>query len=282
MGFINKNLLVNGGAESGNLTGWVGDPGGWTAATDAAHADTTPLGGNNYFCPPNGTSGNIHQEIDLIARGSFSSNDLDGELLTIIVGGNLEVAGVDTGQLLIEYLDVSSGILGTYKSPLADGETWIQHKDARILPSGTRFVSYRFEAIRNIGTQNNAYLDNSFVVLMSGGFGENLVINPGAEEAIDANQGPGIYGWHSNNFTTTSAITPRTGSLEFGGGAGSDTEPATPKSMTQSIDITKFNEIEGGLIDGGLLKCTVTVFQSSFTDCEDEGSFLVEYLYNSS
>lgn len=282
MGFINKNLLVNGGAESGNLTGWVGDPGGWTAATNATHGDTSPLGGNEYFFPPNGTSGNIHQEIDLIARGSFSSNDLDGELLTVIVGGSLEVAGIDTGQLLIEYLDISSGVLGTYKSPLADSEIWLLHKDARILPSGTRFISYRFESIRNIGTQNNGYLDNAFVVLMSGGLGENLVINPGAEEAIDANQGPGIYGWNSNNFDVTSSITPRTGTLFFGGGEATDTEPATPKSMTQSIDITKFNEIEGGLIDGGLLKCTATAFQSSFTDGEDEGSFRVEYLDNAS
>lgn len=282
MGFINKNLLVNGGAESGNLTGWVEDPGGWTAATDATHTETSPLGGNEYFFAPDGASGNIHQEVDLIQRGSFNSNDLDSQLLTVVVGGNLEVAGADTGQLIIEYLDVSSGVLGTYKSPLADNEVWVQHKDTRILPSGTRFVSYRFEAIRNIGTQNNAYLDNAFVVLMSGGFGENLVINPGAEEGIDANQGPGLYGWHSNNFTITTAITPRTGSFEFGGGAGSDTEPATPKSMTQSIDITKFNEIEGGLIDGGLLKCTATAFQSSFTDGEDEGSLTIEYLDNAS
>ncbi len=282
MGFINKNLLVNGGAESGTTTGWTIDPAGWIAATDATHASTSPLGGDNYFFPPNGASGNLHQEVDLIQRGGFTGNDLDGELLTAVVGANLEILTTDTGQLLIEYLDVSSGILGTYKSPLADNEVWVQHKDTRILPSGTRFISYRFEAIRNDGTQNNAYLDNAFFVLMSGGFGNNLVINPGAEEAIDANQGLGIYGWHSNNFDVAASITPRTGSFFFGGGAGSDTEPATPKSMTQTIDITKFNDIEGGLIDGGLLKCTATAFQSSFTDGEDEGSFRVEYLDNTS
>lgn len=281
MGLLNKNLLVNGGAESGNLTGWTIDPAGWTAATDATHSDTSPLGGNNYFFAPNGTSGNIQQEVDPKQRGNFNDLDLDSEILTVVVGGNIEVAGVDTGQILVDFLDINSGVLGSYKSPLADSEIWIQHKNTRILPSGTRFINFKFEAIRNIGTQNNGYLDNAFIVLMSGGLGNNLVINPGAEEGIDANQGPGIYGWHSNNFDITTAITPRTGTFEFGGGAGSDTEPATPKSMTQSIDITKFN-IDGGLIDAGLLKCTAKAFQSSFTDGEDEGQFTVEYLNNSS
>lgn len=281
MGFTNKNLLVNGGAESGNLTGWTGDPGGWIAATDATHGATSPLGGNEYFSAPDGTSGSLQQEIDPKQRGNFNDLDLDSELLTIVAGGNVEVLGTDTGQIFIDYLDINSGILASYKSPLADGEVWIQHKDTRILPSGTRFVNFKFESIRNAGTPNDGYLDNAFIVLMSGGFGNNLVINPGAEEGIDANQGPGIYGWHSNNFTITTAITPRTGTFEFGGGAGSDTEPATPKSMTQSIDITKFN-IEAGLIDGGLLKCTAKAFQSSFTDGEDEGQFKVEYLDDSS
>ncbi len=281
MGFINKNLLVNGGAESGNLTGWVDDPSGWTAATDATHASTSPLGGDNYFFPVNGASGNLHQEVDLIQRGGFSEIDLDSSLLTIVVGASLEVLTTDTGQLLIEYLNVTSGILDTYKSPLADNEVWVHHKDTRILPSGTRFISYRFESIRNDGTQNNGYMDNGFVVLMSGGLGNNLVINPSAEEALDVNQGLGIYGWGSPNFNLT-LNTPRTGTFAYGGGEASDDEPATPKSMTQSIDITKFNAIEGGAIDAGSLKCTATAFQSSFTDGEDEGSFRVEYLDNAS
>jgi hypothetical protein len=281
MGLFNKNLLVNGGAESGTLTGWTQDPAGWTAATDATHGDTSPLGGNEYFFPPNGASGNIQQEIDPKQRGNFSDLDLDSEILTVVAGGNIEILTTDTGQIFVDYLDINSGVIASYKSPLANSEIWVQHKDTRIIPSGTRFINFKFEAIRNDGTQNNAYLDNAFIVLMSGGLGNNLIINPGAEEGTDANQGPGIYGWHSNNFDITAAITPRTGSFEFGGGAGSDTEPATPKTITQSIDITKFN-IESGLIDAGLLKCTAKVFQSSFTDGEDEGQLKVEYLDNSS
>lgn len=161
-GPLGVNLLVNPGFED-QLNYWITDNGA------IRNGDPSPHSGSNYlFGAKNGASkSHTYQQIDLLAVG-FDTHQLDNELLTVSYGGYQ--AGwhtqIDQGLISIEFLDgdmeiIEAGNLGWHWS----NNTWILVEETVAIPIGTRHIIYTFDAQRYEGSNNDAYLDDAFVLV---------------------------------------------------------------------------------------------------------------------
>ncbi len=161
-----ENLLLNPGAESGNVDGWVATQGYSTRS-----GDPDPYEGSYYFYAGAGPAHTLEQTIDLIELG-FSAATLDSGALTAHVGGYQHSwwQQADQGQISVEFQDGSGIALETFIGPVLAVTEWTLVEDERALPIGTRFIRFLFAATRQAGTSNDAYLDGTFVSLTDTNF----------------------------------------------------------------------------------------------------------------
>ena len=188
------NLLSNPGFETGT-TGWtVNSPDGTVRSADPAPFD----GGQYYFAGPSAV-GFAEQIIDLGVAG-YSTTELDSLSLDVLFGGRVRAftqTPLDHGRIIVTFLDdTETPISFTHPVDNTSVSQWVVEAsdtssrwqllgDRLALPTGTRKIVYRFESIRNSGTNNDSYLDNAFVYLIS----ENVAPDTGAygHNAADMN-----------------------------------------------------------------------------------------------
>lgn len=144
------NLLVNGGAESGDFSGWTTTTGGdpWVVITGDA-----PFGGR--FFRGSFAWGYLSQTVDFTAAG-ISATDLDAGVVLHFgvfgVGwGFVSSAGkLDTFKLDLSFQDAAGAELGTWSSgdvALKVDEWGVASVDTTTYPVGTRKASFRIGAI---------------------------------------------------------------------------------------------------------------------------------------
>ncbi|HTF90896.1 MAG TPA: hypothetical protein VK843_20930 [Planctomycetota bacterium] len=158
-----SNLLINGNAETGDLTGWT-DPLG-----NGFGVSTTPLpvysGTFSFTAGQFGPSGvwshELRQDVDV----SGMSAAIDAGTVTSSftgVGRSNEFSGnVDSGSLVIEFRNGSGSVLQSYASGVfSPFNTWIMIGDARAMPIGTRKVRFRLQGHRPVGASTDCYFDD--------------------------------------------------------------------------------------------------------------------------
>jgi parallel beta-helix repeat protein len=156
------NLLADPGFEQG-LAGWSTNP---TAAVQTA--GPAPYEGSQYFAPGGTQVGFAQQTVDLVAAG-FSASQLDSQTYYAVFSGRVRVTAtnpVAQGLITLTFLDVNQKVIGTDTVHATNvSDRWELVGDRTELHVGTRFLTYRFEADRQTGTIDGAFLDNAFVRL---------------------------------------------------------------------------------------------------------------------
>jgi Thrombospondin C-terminal region len=163
-----SNLLINGDAETGDLTGWTDPLGhGFTVST----SPQLVYAGAFSFTPGQfGPSGAWNQELLQTVDVSGMSADIDAGTETSVftgVGRSNSIPGsVDPGSVVLEFLNAGGAVLQTYASgTIAPTNTWIPLCDMRLMPVGTRTLRLRLIGSRTIGLSTDCFFDD--LVLMA-------------------------------------------------------------------------------------------------------------------
>jgi len=154
------SLLVNPGFEA-DLTGWT------TPCGAIRTVSPLPHGGAKYLTGGTVADCYAYQTVDLVARG-LDAGAIDAGLYALNYGGWQSGWGTQTDSGLIEIIlkDADSSELARHDLGwFYSNSTWLLNNGIVALLPGTRYVTYGFHAHRTLGTNNDAYLDDAFLIV---------------------------------------------------------------------------------------------------------------------
>ena len=219
------NVVINGNAESGNLSGWSDALGHGFSVLPTGQATPVQEGAFSFWAGITGTSGplvnEIYQDIDL----SILSDGIDIGIVSGAFSGyarsNSASGATDFARVIVEYRSGADAVLATYDSGnIAIVNTWVQLGDTRIIPSGTRKARIRLHGTRTGGASTDAFFDSiSLCVPTAAGIGDNvgeatlvLLQNPARGGVVLRLSSP-RSGWYTLDLISASGRLVRT----FGG-----------------------------------------------------------------
>jgi hypothetical protein len=162
------NLLVNPGAETGNLNGWTTggvsnpfvDHGTWNPGI-------TPYSGSYDFAGGTGTYGTLTQNVSLSGISGITTAMIDSGLVSAQVSfweqGLDQGSLSDNGYVSISFLDAGSSVISTVSTPVIDSHnlTWQNYSGSFVIPTGTRSIDYTMNFARYSGSDVDSYFDNN-------------------------------------------------------------------------------------------------------------------------
>jgi len=152
--------VTNNGAETGDLTGWTVDTGGFQSV--ALFTGDTGMG-TKMFQPTAVVDASMHQDITLPAGIASQIAAGTATFKVACLGRSFDTAG-DQGQLVVQFLDNSNvqqgsdftnGALALFSSSL-----WQEVITSGTIPTGSTKMRIKLVAHRTNGTNNDAYFDN--------------------------------------------------------------------------------------------------------------------------
>ena len=169
---VTSNLLANPGAESGNLTSWTLISGAPMVDTGTFNPGINPLtGGFDFTGGSNNALGQLSQTIDLIGTGQVTAFQLDAGTTTADVSfweqGLNQGSPSDNAAIKLTFLDASTALLSTVTTATIDSHTgsWTNGLQSFLIPVGTRYITYTMLFERNVGSDNDSYLDDNNLTL---------------------------------------------------------------------------------------------------------------------
>ncbi len=152
---LNTELVINGGAETGDLTGWT-STGINVVTASGFHAGF----GSFTFTGGGGTASGqtLEQTIDLSANAS----DIDNGLITSTFSIFLQTRSSDIAEATISFLDGSNAVLASqfFIDTINPGSfDWNQFGDTRIAPVGTRSIRILLNSTRTGGSSSDGFFD---------------------------------------------------------------------------------------------------------------------------
>lgn len=162
------NLLVNPGAETGNLNGWTKggvsnpfvDHGSWNPGIN-------PHSGSNDFAGGTGSYGTLTQNVALPGISGISTTMIDSGLVSAQVSfweqGLIQSSPCDNGYVSIAFLDAGSSVISAVSTPTIDSHnlTWQNYSGSFVVPTGTRSISYTMNFVRHQSIDLDAYFDDN-------------------------------------------------------------------------------------------------------------------------
>jgi hypothetical protein len=156
------NLVVNGDAETGDLTGWTD-----TVATGYSILDSSEdayEGQHAFYGGPTGPSGawtnQIHQDVDV---SGFAASIDAGKLTSFFQSfarSNSDGVAVDVASVTVQYRNQSGTVLEFFsQSAVSAFNEWIEIEDTRAVPVGTRIVRVVLGGTRSVGGSTDAFHD---------------------------------------------------------------------------------------------------------------------------
>lgn len=167
-----STVLINGGAESGDLTGWTGDVAVATEVVKSPSGTAGPRTGTYLFygSPTNATS-SMYQDV------AIAESDL------IIVDGGVGEVTLEWWQASFNEFDGLSATLlfydsfGNYLGRDQNGPTmgapipqWTRFSQRVLIPKNTRRIRVQMDFTRTSGTSLNAYVDDISLTVRFGGY----------------------------------------------------------------------------------------------------------------
>lgn len=186
---LSPNLIQNSGAENG-ITNWIVDQGILESLVAFDCAGIAPNTGTYYFgigglCTSSAL-GVAHQDIDLSAY----STDIDvGGQFAFFGAYMSDYAGDDIPEFQLEFWGAGATLLGT--SPITTGgqAVWIQFDQLLEIPTGTTSARFYMRGTRNVGVDNDSYMDDIFFHVTDGTECDEAAIydedNDGVIDSID-------------------------------------------------------------------------------------------------
>jgi hypothetical protein len=157
------NLLVNGGAETGDLAGWTDALGnGFSTVQPSAFSavEGTWVFTGGVTGPSGPLQNEIYQDVDVSA---FAAGIDDGIVSSNFAGwGRSAAAGShDDASMFVEFRSGSGSVLAVHASGvIVPFNTWVQVQDSRTVPAGTRRIRVRLHGLRTVGVSTDAYFDD--------------------------------------------------------------------------------------------------------------------------
>ncbi len=162
------NLVVNGDAETGDLSGWTDSDGNGYAVTGDAAA--VYAGTYSFHGGITGDAGpwvnEIHQDVDV----STLDTQIDAGRVTSSFSAygrsNGEAGTNDFASVVVEFRDASDVALETYSSgDITPINEWNRVSDERVVPTGTRTIRIRLRGTRPVGASTDAFHDDVTLTL---------------------------------------------------------------------------------------------------------------------
>ena len=164
-------LCRTAGANLLNNPGFEDKLSDWSSTGNAAirTGDPAPHEGLNYVFGDTTERYTVWQDVRLSDHG-YSDDRIDSGNLDAHYGGwqagwNTQT---DEGQISIRFLDEALAEIDRDELPFFhSNHTWVEQSAVAGIPAGTRWIRYHFEGVRHQGSNNDAYLDEAYVVLES-------------------------------------------------------------------------------------------------------------------
>ena len=156
------NVLLNPGFEAG-LSNWI-----TTGNAAIRMSNPPPYEGSNYIFGISTSHYTVWQDVLLAAHG-ISDTEIDSGMLEAEYGG--WQAGwqtqKDQGQISIVFLDDTTNEFSRAQLPFFySNHTWVEQYGVTNIPIGTRKIRYHFDGVRKEGSNNDAYLDAAFLIVV--------------------------------------------------------------------------------------------------------------------
>ncbi|MCC6511986.1 MAG: right-handed parallel beta-helix repeat-containing protein, partial [Pirellulaceae bacterium] len=182
--FMNQNLLVNPGFESG-LNGWTVTPSGIIASSNPA-----PSSGTNYFASGNTAVTTLTQVIDLQALAIDMSDK------SIVFGGrvrNKAESPADQPEITLEFLNAIGQVVGSIsQQPTGTADRWELIGGRATVPETTTRLRFTFTGTRRTTNANDTFLDGAFLYAVSNRMAPDVGAYGAASDELAASSAPRI------------------------------------------------------------------------------------------
>ena len=169
--FVTPNLLSNPGSEMG-LSSWniiAGPPRPDNGNFDPGINPRTGM--FDFVGANNNPFAQLDQTIDLIATGQVTAPQLDSGSTTADVSfweqGLNQGSPSDNAAIQLSFLDASGTLISMVTTATVDSHTgsWANGAQSFLVPVGTRFITYSMLFQRNVGSDNDAFIDDNSLTL---------------------------------------------------------------------------------------------------------------------
>ncbi len=155
---LNTELVINGGAESGDMTGWLGAGGIEVVPATGPAAGFGDFVFTGSLGPDTQTA---IQSIDLGGNAAAIDAGLATSIFSIYLQGRTDGGFTDTAEVIVTYRDGANGQLGAIA--FTDTNTavidWDFFSDTRAVPVGTRSIDIFLRTTRSIGLSSDGFFD---------------------------------------------------------------------------------------------------------------------------
>src|ERR1044071_7473887 len=167
---VTTNLLINPGAETGDLSGWTigGDSNPFAGAPTNSLNDGFPThSGNNYFVGGTGSFGSLSQVVSLVGNQGITASLIDSGNVFATVSfweQGLNQGGTnDNANVSLKLFDAATNLLQSISTPVIDSanNSWQNYSGNYAIPSLTRFIQYTMNFYRNVGNDLDAFIDDN-------------------------------------------------------------------------------------------------------------------------
>ena len=166
------NLLVNPGAETGDVSGWtVGGNSNPFADNGSFDPSILPHTGGFDFCGRTGSFGSLSQTFNLLGIAGITTDMVDTGRLQANVSfweqGLNQDSSSDHGAISLTFLDSAANTNGPVVTQAIDSHdlTWKNYTNNFSIPPGTRQVQYTMQFIRMLGSDNDSFIDDNVLGL---------------------------------------------------------------------------------------------------------------------
>jgi hypothetical protein len=168
------NLLINPGAETGDLTGWTkGGTSNPLVDNGTFNSGINPHSGSFDFLGGNGTSGTLTQNVSLAAIPGITNSLIDSGMALADVSfweqGLNQGTTSDNAFVTLQFRDAGNAIIGSVSTPVIDSHnlTWQEFAGSFAIPNGTRSIDYTMNFTRHVGSDLDSYFDDNSLLVSS-------------------------------------------------------------------------------------------------------------------
>ncbi len=156
------DLVVNGGAETGDLAGWVVEQGEFESRAEQLLSIPRPPTGQRLFFAGQAERSRLHQDVDARPYGILAD---EGTLYASLTAQVRTWSGDDRAGLELHALDADGNPLGGVTSDLFADADWTVRQLGLDVPAGTASLRVVLVGERRAGQDNDAYFDDVLLCL---------------------------------------------------------------------------------------------------------------------
>ena len=154
---LNTELVINGGAEAGDMSGW--SPSGIEAVPGVGSSS-----GFGTFVFTGGTglaSQSAIQSIDVSANSALIDAGLGSSIFSINLQARTDSVATDTAEVTESYLDASDALIDSFSfaGTAQLVPDWDFFSDTRAIPSNTRSLAILLTTTRTVGLSSDGFFD---------------------------------------------------------------------------------------------------------------------------